>query len=42
MPRTRDGEISGEVLDLFARNIELRTMGAQDDDAPDELHPELI
>jgi hypothetical protein len=42
MRQTRDSEIFDEILDLFARNIELRKQGAQNDGAPDDLHAELL
>jgi hypothetical protein len=34
--------ITPEILELFDRNLELRDLGANDDDAPEHLHDEYI
>jgi hypothetical protein len=41
-PPTRGGEISGEIVDLFERALQLRALGAHDDDADEALHDELV
>jgi hypothetical protein len=41
-PAQRGGEISDEVLTLFDRALQLRAQGADQDDADEALHDELI
>jgi hypothetical protein len=41
-PPERGGEISDEILDLFERALQLRAIGAGDDDTDEALRDELI